>query len=609
MPLCGHTQGDREENTVPFEAVRDGVKEKCKNRRSAGNGTIEGEHPSCKGTDMPSRQTSEVLQHLRRAVLLSEGAGLTDGQLLEDFIRHRDESALAALVRRHAPMVWGVCRRVLRDHQDAEDAFQVTFLVLVRKAACVNPTEMVGNWLYGVAHQTALKTRATAARRKLRERQVTQMPEPAVPEADLWEDLQPLLDQELSRLPDKYRVAIVLCDLEGKTHREAARQLGVPDGTLSARLSRGRAMLARRLARRGLAVSGTSLAAVLAENAASATAPASVVSSTIKAASLLAAGQVASVVLSAKAAAVMKGVLTTMLLNKIRTAMALVLMLCTCAGAALAFLPGAAGQPEAAKTAKATAGAKAPPASAAPKKPLFPDLTKIDRTIVREPTYKTQPFYALLAMGPEAKKRVWLVVDGDTLYVDRNGNGDLTERKNRVRNPKKGEFAPGMYKHFDSYDLGTVEGLHLQLNYWVRDRDFVPDNDFEKRIRKNHEENGWEFSTLFRINADGTKSGQIPLCFCRRPQDCQVSHLGGRLTFALRAPEFYPLERHSEKNSLNLMIGTPGLPARKWEKPVFAPLGTGEVPKNVHPVAKFEFPHKKEGEPPIKLEFVLKERC
>src|SRR5262245_11441396 len=107
-------------------------------------------------------------------------------------------------------MVWGVCRRVLGNHHDAEDAFQATFLVLVRKASSIRPREMVANWLYGVAHQTAVKARVTLAKRGRRETQVPEMPEPAVTEQDLWRDLQPLLDQELSRLPDKYRVAIVL---------------------------------------------------------------------------------------------------------------------------------------------------------------------------------------------------------------------------------------------------------------------------------------------------------------------------------------------------------------------------------------------------------------
>src|SRR5438270_10686813 len=146
---------------------------------------------------MTTSRTSEVFQRLR-------GAGLTDGQLLADYLGRRDQAALAVLVRRHGPMVWGVCRRVLRNHHDAEDAFQATFLVLVRKAASIASRDLVANWLYGVAHQTALNARAKFAKRKGRERQVAEMPEPAVVEQDHWRDLQPLLDEELSCLPDKY---------------------------------------------------------------------------------------------------------------------------------------------------------------------------------------------------------------------------------------------------------------------------------------------------------------------------------------------------------------------------------------------------------------------
>src|SRR5579863_10421414 len=127
---------------------------------------------------MTTSQMSGFIQHLRRAVFLRDGAGMTDGQLLEDYISRRDEAALAALVRRHGPMVWGVCRRVLRNYHDAEDAFQATFLVLVRRAASIASRKLVANWLYGVAHQTALKARATAAKKNMRERQVTEMPQP-----------------------------------------------------------------------------------------------------------------------------------------------------------------------------------------------------------------------------------------------------------------------------------------------------------------------------------------------------------------------------------------------------------------------------------------------
>src|SRR6516164_3378342 len=142
---------------------------------------------------MATSQMNRVIQHLRSVV--GDGAEMTDERLLEDYISRRDEAAFAALVRRHGPMVRGVCRRVLCNHHDAEDAFQATFLVLVRKAASIASRELLANWLYGVAHQTALKARATTFRRKERERQVMQMPEPAVAEPDLWHDLQPLLDQ------------------------------------------------------------------------------------------------------------------------------------------------------------------------------------------------------------------------------------------------------------------------------------------------------------------------------------------------------------------------------------------------------------------------------
>jgi RNA polymerase sigma factor (sigma-70 family) len=279
---------------------------------------------------MTTSRMGKVIAHLRRTVLLPDGAGLTDGQLLGDYINRHDEAALAALVRRHGPMVWGVCRRVLRNYHDAEDAFQATFLVFVRKAASIAAPELLANWLYGVAHQTALKARATAAKRRVRERQVTEMPEPAATEPDLWNDLQPVLDQELSRLPDKYRVAIVLCDLEGKTRKEAARQLGVPEGTLAARLARSRVLLAKRLARHGLMVSGGALGVMLSQRVASAGVPSSVVSSTIKTASLFAAGRVvATGLISAKVSALTEGVLKTMVLRKLKIAIVAFLVLGT----------------------------------------------------------------------------------------------------------------------------------------------------------------------------------------------------------------------------------------------------------------------------------------
>jgi RNA polymerase sigma factor (sigma-70 family) len=278
---------------------------------------------------MATSLMNPVFHQLRRAVLLRDGAGLTDGQLLESFVRQKNEAAFEVIVRRHGPMVLGVCRRVLGNHHDAEDAFQATFLVLVRKANSIVPREMVANWLYGVANRTALKGRSMIAKQWVRERQVKEMPEPDVAEPDhCWRDLQPLLDQELSRLPDKYRVPIVLCDLEGKTGKETARQLGWPEGTVSSRLARGRMMLAKRLTRHGLVLSGGALAVMLSQNVASASVPTSLVSTTIKAASLFATGQVVgSGVISAKVAALTEGVLKTMLLTNLKFPLMLLIVI------------------------------------------------------------------------------------------------------------------------------------------------------------------------------------------------------------------------------------------------------------------------------------------
>jgi RNA polymerase sigma factor (sigma-70 family) len=269
-------------------------------------------------------QLSKALQHISQAAL-PQGAGLSNGQLLDRFIERRDEAAFSVLVRRHAALVWGVCRRVLGHHHDAEDAFQATFLVLAHKAASVRPREMVANWLYGVAYRTALKARGLSAKRRLRERQVSHMPEPQTGQDTRWPDLEPLLDQELACLPDKYRVAILLCDLQGKTRREVARQMKIPEGTLSSRLTTARTMLAKRLARHGLTLAGGLLGSLLSRNAAMAGAPASVVSSTIAAAGAFAAGKAAAGLVSIRIATLTQGVLKAMLLTKLKTTMCWVL--------------------------------------------------------------------------------------------------------------------------------------------------------------------------------------------------------------------------------------------------------------------------------------------
>jgi RNA polymerase sigma factor (sigma-70 family) len=274
---------------------------------------------------MATGRLSGVIRHLGSAALRDAG-DRTDAQLLGAFLSHRDQAAFEALMRRHGPMVMGVCLRILPTGHDAEDAFQATFLVLVRKAASIASRELLANWLYGVACNTARRAKASIIRRQKREQQVTEMPEPEAEQHDLWQDLAPVLDQELGRLPDKYRAPIVLCDLEGKTRKEAAQQLGCPEGTVAGRLARARALLAERLARHGITVSGAVLAAVLSQRAASACVPISVVSSASRAAILYAAGQQAAGLVSAQVATLTEGVLKAMFLARLKMTLTILLV-------------------------------------------------------------------------------------------------------------------------------------------------------------------------------------------------------------------------------------------------------------------------------------------
>ncbi len=193
---------------------------------------------------MPMSHRDRLLDQLRRVALQGAGERRTDGQLLEHFIAERDEVAFEMLLKRHGPMVLSVCQRVIGNPHDADDAFQATFLVLVRKAASVRPREAVGNFLYGVAYRTALEARGRIARRRAKETSLVNVPPPESKPSEPWHELRPLLDRELSRLSEKFRLPVVLCDLEGRSRKEVARQLAIPEGTLSSRLATARKKLA-----------------------------------------------------------------------------------------------------------------------------------------------------------------------------------------------------------------------------------------------------------------------------------------------------------------------------------------------------------------------------
>lgn len=201
-------------------------------------------------TSLPS-----ILKSVQQRLRPSLSAGVTDAQLLERFLQKRDEAAFELLMWRHGTMVFGVCQRILRHAQDAEDAFQATFLMLARKAASIGKRESVSGWLYMVAFRIALRAKSQGSRRGQREKPLDNLPadDKCADPADLsaWRELRRLLDTELSRIPEKYRTAFILCHLEGKTCEEAAEHLGCPRGTVQSRVSRAKERLQARLALHG----------------------------------------------------------------------------------------------------------------------------------------------------------------------------------------------------------------------------------------------------------------------------------------------------------------------------------------------------------------------
>jgi RNA polymerase sigma factor (sigma-70 family) len=179
---------------------------------------------------------------------------MNDGELLERFLASRDEAAFEAMVMRHGPMVLRVCRDVLVDRHDAEDAFQATFLVLARRAVLIRNREALGAWLYGVAYRVASRAKLDAARRREQERRVADMAAAGSWDELAWQELRAALHEEIDRLPEKYRNPVVLCYLEGQSHEEAAHRLDWPIGTVKGRLARARDLLRDRLGRRDLAI-------------------------------------------------------------------------------------------------------------------------------------------------------------------------------------------------------------------------------------------------------------------------------------------------------------------------------------------------------------------
>ncbi len=286
---------------------------------------------------MSNVSLTRVLQRLRGLVERPGAGESVDAQLLERFTATHDEAAFAELVRRHGPLVLRVCRQILRREHDAEDAFQATFLVLACKAASVRRAEALAGWLHRVAYHAAVQSRGRASRQRQLEQQaaVGEADARTAPRGESW----PEVHEEVNRLPQKYRVPVILCYLEGHSHEEAARVLGWPLGTVKVRLTRAQALLHRRLTRRGVTLAAG--LGALSAGTADAAVPAALAQRTVEAAIAFMAGHAAAAgMVPATALVLAKGVLRSMFVRKIKTAVVVLTLLALGAGSAGWFWPG-----------------------------------------------------------------------------------------------------------------------------------------------------------------------------------------------------------------------------------------------------------------------------
>jgi RNA polymerase sigma factor (sigma-70 family) len=325
---------------------------------------------------MATAQLGTLLRHIHKLAVTPEARQGTDRQLLDDFAVRRDEAAFAALVVRHGPMVLRVCRRVLHHEQDAEDAFQATFLVLARHTGSIRKREALASWLYGVAQRTAMKARRTAARRRNHEADLRDFT-PSTTASPSWDEVQAVLDEEIQRLPDTYRAAFVLCVLEGKSASQAAAELGVKEGTVWSRLARARQLLQQRLTRRGIKLAGVLAALAVVGGRTRAGVPALLANLTIRSGLLVAAGEPAAGVIPTHVAALAPGVTRAMFLTKVKMATAVLLAAALAAGAAaLMQRVTAADEP-----AKPPAAATANPSGEEAKQPAAPTGEEKGKTV------------------------------------------------------------------------------------------------------------------------------------------------------------------------------------------------------------------------------------
>jgi RNA polymerase sigma factor (sigma-70 family) len=562
---------------------------------------------------------SLCLQHLTRKMAVEALANLSDQQLIETALAGRDEAVFDAIVQRHGAMVYRVCWRVLRHEQDSEDAFQATFLVLARKLRSVRKRASLASWLHGVAYRVALQSKDKAYTYRRHEKQAA-VHQATHPDDVTWRELRETLDAELERLPEKWRLPLILCYLEGRTQDEAAKLLGWSKNTLRSRLDEARDALARRLTRRGIVWEAALSAVLVFDCVASAVPSPELVFSTVQAVAHVAAGRTTGAAISAKVTALTEGMVKPMLLTKLNTAMAGLLVLGLLAFGAGSVPRGTGGAARADQPEKPSTREKA--ADPLPKV----DLAKIDRTIRKEPAYHNKPRYCLLVLGQKAETRIWLVIDGETLFVDRNGNGNLTEEGKQLAG--KRPVSPGILEFhvgpFTEADGKTKHSDLIVYEYFAR--------------QYGHLVNTVAVMDVLGIRGQ-TTNGEDDCAFADSPKDAPIIHINGPLTMmayhvwveshggtwsALKEVSYqsrslidfrnqpngkdvpYQLKVGDRVSKLHVKIGTPGV-----GRGTFAALAVenNEFPGGIYPVAVIAVPTKANPSKMVNVEYILNNRC
>jgi RNA polymerase sigma factor (sigma-70 family) len=363
---------------------------------------------------MTNGPLAAVLRHLQTWVGVTNRASLTDSQLLEEYVLRREETAFAALVERHAPLVFGVCRRMLSHDEDAADAFQATFLVFARRASSIRRRQSLAAWLHGVARRVALKARLQTSRRRDASQRLMDatVPKTGPDTADqlAQREATAVLDEELQGLPEKYRLPLILCYFQGRTYEEAAEELGLPSGSMGKRLNQAQDRLRERLLRRGVTMSATALAAMLTGSAQAV--PPMLATEAAKAALLFVAGKASAGVVSERVVSLAQGVLQSFWLGQVK--------MTAFAAAAMVFLLGGG-------TMLITAMVPNPPKTQAVTVPADPEPLAVGPKSWQEQAAKTWngEFVTAMAMAPDGKTLAIGRFDGTAVLLDTSNGREI----------------------------------------------------------------------------------------------------------------------------------------------------------------------------------------